>query len=49
MSVFRIVLILDDTVAAQATLLSNIESALNSIAGNANSFGFNNIEVKKLA
>ena len=34
MSKYRIVLILDDTVAAQSTLLGQIQTALASVAGN---------------
>ena len=52
MSIFRITLILDDTVGAQATLLTSIQNTLSSIAGNlppATVPPSNNIEVKKLS
>ncbi len=52
MSIFRITLVLDDSVAAQATLLASIQTALASIASNlppAGSGGINNIEVRKIA
>jgi hypothetical protein len=51
MSVFRIVLVLDDTIPAQATLLSQIQTALSSIANNlvpVNSQSLDSIEVQKL-
>ncbi len=50
MSVYRVALILDDSIPAQATLLGQIQSTLTSIAGNLPpNGGPNNIEVRKLA
>jgi hypothetical protein len=54
LSVFKITLILDDSVTAQATLLTNIQNTLSSIASNLAPPGVpgvpnNNIEVKKLS
>jgi hypothetical protein len=52
MSKYRIVLILDDAVPAQATLLGQINADLASIAGNlvpANAPSTNSIEVQKLS
>lgn len=52
MSTYRVVLILDDTKAAQLTLLTSIQNTLSSIASNltpANAPTSNCIEVQKLA
>jgi len=50
MSIFRITIILNDTIPAQATLLSNIQSTLSSIASNPIPTGEeNNIAVKKIS
>lgn len=52
--IFKVTLILDDSVAAQATLLGQIQNTLSSIASNLAPPGTpltanNNIEVKKLS
>ena len=52
MGIYKVTLILDDTVAAQGTLLTNIQNTLASIASNLPPNLLptqNNIEVKKLA
>jgi hypothetical protein len=57
MSQYRIVLILDDTVPVQATLLGQIQAQLSSIAGNLPPSTmpqqllplYTNVEVRKLA
>jgi len=52
MSIYRVTLLLDDTVPAQFTLLGQIQNTLASIAGNlapTSSPAEKNIEVKKLA
>jgi hypothetical protein len=48
MSTYRITIIIDDTVAAQASLLTQIQNTLASIAAN-KPIGLNNIEVQKIA